>query len=253
MSGGARDIAIFAAMAWECRPVLRGLRQVQRERLGPFPAWRAEAEGRRVIVVRTGIGIERAREAAELVLRDGSYDLFLSTGCAGGLRDGTAAGDLVVASDAVHECGAEPIAAEPGWSGRALAIAGKVGLVARQGPVLCVDRALTTRSAKAAAAARGMIAVEMEGTAIAAAADSAGISYLSVRVILDDADTELIDGGFIDNASGRMKPLALVRYLAGRPSAVAGMLAMHPLMRTAERNLERFFRAWFISFPPIPM
>ena len=49
-------VAIFAALRWECRPVLRHLREVRRDRLGHFPAWAGRARHGEAVLVQTGIG-----------------------------------------------------------------------------------------------------------------------------------------------------------------------------------------------------
>ena len=114
------------------------------------------------------------------------------------------------------------------------------------GPVLCSPHVLATVAEKRVAAARGSIAVEMEGAPIAASAAQAGIPFVSVRAILDTADTELpFVGKVIDPQNGAVKPLALATYLATYPGALPAWLAMQHMRRAAEASLDKFFGVWF--------
>ena len=58
-------VAIFAALPWECRTVLRPLREVRRTRLGAFTMWQGRASEREVWVVKTGDGDRRAATAVD--------------------------------------------------------------------------------------------------------------------------------------------------------------------------------------------
>lgn len=245
-------LVVFAAMRWECRPVLRALRQVRRDTLDGFTIWRGRSGAGPVLVMKTGIGPHLAQRAAEAVGAARNHGkgrlAFISTGCAGGLRASTLPGHVALATAAVDAREGTRFAADPHLAEGAAVDARRAGLQVHSGSVLCVDHALSTRADKRAAAAAGHIAVEMEGAAIAAVAATAGVPYLSVRTILDDADTEL--GGsapFIDAQSGAVRPLALAKHLLAHPTAVADLRAMQRLMHASEDGLEKFFRTWLAS------
>ena len=243
-----RRVAVFAAMQWECRPVLRNLRQVQRDKLGSFTVWRATSAGHEVTLVKTGIGVRLAAQAIDALLAQGEFDLIISTGCAGGLSPAAAPGDLAIATFAVCAGSGQRFATDVGFADQMTAVAEQAKLTAHRGPMLCVDDAFTTATAKRAAAALGHVAVEMEGVAIAARAAMANIPFIAVRSILDDAETEMHDGGFVDPASGQVKPLALAKYLVRRPGAIRDLLAMQKMMQAAESSLDRLFKVWFSLF-----
>jgi nucleoside phosphorylase len=239
-------IAIFAALRWECQPVLRHLQRVRRVCCGTVTTWRGHAGGREVWLVKTGIGPQRAAAAAEAVGALGRFAVFVSTGCAGALAGGLQPGDLTLASAVVAVDADGGYASDPGHHAWACRAAGRATLRAVTGPVLCSPVVLASAAAKAAAAARGPIAVEMEGAPIAAAAAAAGIPFVSVRAILDTAETELAHAGrFIEPSTGAVKPVALATYLAAHPGAVHDLLAMRRMMRAADASLDRFFGAWF--------
>lgn len=236
--------AVFAAMKWECRPVLASLSRWRRGKLGDFRIWRTADDEREVVVVQTGIGPARARAAAAAVLNDGPCASFISTGCAGGLHVELAPGDIVIADRAAFEDG-NSFLADARLRRHAERVAHAIGVRVGCGSVLCSPVALTRAAQKSAAAAGGHLAVEMEGAAIAASAATAAVPYLSVRAILDDAGTELHDGGLLIAPNGQLSPLELVRRVAREPMVVSDLLSVRATMQAAERSLRLFFRAWF--------
>lgn len=238
-------IAIFAALQWECQPILRNMRQVSRARGAHFTVWRSTASHQEVWLVKTGIGMQRAEVAARELSAANRFGLFLSTGCAGALASTLVPGDLAVATAVLGDAPAEQFDTDATQRERACRAAERAALRATLGPVLCSPQVLVTAAAKRAAAARGPVAVEMEGVPIAACAARAGIPFISVRAILDTAETELRHAGkFIDPQSGAVKPLALAGYLATHPGAVSDLLAMQRMMKAAQTSLQRFFAAW---------
>jgi adenosylhomocysteine nucleosidase len=237
-------VAIFAALHWECRPVLRHLRRVTRERYAHTTVWRGTSAAGETWLVKTGMGVHNAAGAVQAISGAARFDLALSTGCAGALAPELTTGDVVVASAIVGDDGVRFDTDAP-HSERLRRAAARAALRCRAGLVLCSREVLATAAAKRAAAARGAIAVEMEGAPIAVAAARAGSAFVSVRTILDTADTELPHvGRVIDPQHGAVKPLALARYLATHPGALPALLAIQQMRRAAEASLEWFFGAW---------
>jgi adenosylhomocysteine nucleosidase len=242
---GAERIAIFAALQWECRPVLRHLRGVTRERYVHATVWRGTAAAWEVWLVKTGMGVQNATAAVRAVSAAVRFDLLMSTGCAGALAPDLMPGDLAVASTIIGNDG-ELFETDATRRAQLRRAAERAALRSTTGPVLCSKQVLTTGAEKRAAAARGCIAVEMEGVPIAASAAQAGIAFVSVRAILDTADTELPHmGKVMDPHNGAVKPVALASYLATHPGALPALLSMQQMRRAAEAGLDRFFGAWF--------
>jgi adenosylhomocysteine nucleosidase len=240
-------IAIFAALRWECQPVLRQLRRVTRERLGDFVFWRGHTAAQEVWLVKTGIGEERAGAAANLTSRAGEFALFLNTGCAGALAPELGPGDLTVATAIIGNASAQRFETTPRSREHACRIAARAHLRATAAPVLCSPRTLATAADKRTAARQhGTVAVEMEGAPIAACAAQAGVAFASVRAILDTVDTELRHSGrFMDEQNGTLKPLALAGYLATHPTILPDLLALQRMQSAAQTSLNKFFHAWF--------
>ena len=243
-------IAIFAALQWECRAVLHPLRQVRRIGLGGFTCWQAHTPEREVWVVKTGVGVQRAAAAVDAIGDAQTFQLFVSSGCAGGLAPDLEPGDLVLATAISGDGTEHVIATGAAARARAGAAAAAAGLRWVEGPLLCSDNALLTAAAKRAAAAEGAVVVEMEGGAIAARAAAAQVPLLSVRAILDGAEHELqIPATVVNAATGGVRPLALAGYVATHPRVLAELMALQRMQRAARSSLERFFGQWLAGSP----
>lgn len=239
-------VAVFAALQWECRPVLRQLRAMQRQVVDGFAVWTGTAPGRQIDLIKTGIGMGRAAAAAATVAALGPHDVFLSTGCAGGLVPGLAPGYLTIPTRIVARATGDAYETDLATRTQLTTVAARVGLTATFGPLLCSARALRSGADKLRAGEQtGAVAVEMEGAAIAAFARQAGVPFAAVRAILDPVDSALdLSPGLVDPLSGTPRPLAVARYLATQRRALPTLFAMQRMMHAAQTSLDTFFHAW---------
>src|SRR5207237_127338 len=165
------DVAIFTALGWERRAVTEALRAV--EPAGPPRAWRGRlADGASCLLVQTGIGPARASAAAAAAPPAGA---FLACGCAGGLVDWLAAGDLVTAESVIALEGAGQPAERLPAAGAGLAVwaAGRaLGTIALR-PRLWPAAARLARRQRLAARRLGAIMAALEVEALAAPPEAA--------------------------------------------------------------------------------
>ena len=245
-------LGIFAALAWECRPILRQLRGVTVQEIGECQVWHGTTATREIWLTKTGVGNDHARRAAISVINPNSFDCVVSTGCAGALASHLTPGALVVASTVLTGKSGDRHDTHPAYQRLAEAAAERAGLVTTNGPLLCSARPIGTASAKAAAGTTtGALAVEMEGAPIGARAAEVGIPFLAVRSILDTAETELSGlTALIDRKTGGVKPVALAVRLATQPRTVPRVVALHRMRSAAERALKTFFAALFATPAP---
>jgi len=159
------------------------------------------------VVVRTGMGPERASRANQAV-RAAKPDAVAVVGVAGGLAPQVRPGDVIVASEVrtgdgtvTGRCPSAPLLA--GELRRA-------GLTVHVGPVVSVPR-LAVGTARAELAATGAIAVDMESAYLSPSA--AGRPFAVIRVIVDTAAEPL---GRIDLARRGLAGLRTLRQL-GEP------------------------------------
>jgi adenosylhomocysteine nucleosidase len=206
-------LAIVGALHEEIaaiRPCLAGAR-VQRRGGRDFVHGRLD--GHDVILVRSGIGKVAAAATAALLLDAFDARALLFTGVAGGVGAGVRVGDIVVARELLqHDMDASPLfprfevpltgrarfGADAAWTAR-LARAARTVAGARahagaaavhEGLVASGDRFVSTRAQGDAlrAALPGLLAVEMEGAAVAQVCHDFDRPFAVVRTISDRAD-----------------------------------------------------------------
>ena len=239
-------VAIFAALRWECSPILRRIRRVRKSRVAHSTLWRGQTAHREVWLIKTAVGEERAAAAAHAVCGSTSFDLVLSTGCAGALLPEMRPGDLTIATAVIGNSSGRRFETDPDHREGARTAALQAALRPFIGPLLCSPHVLATAATKRdAAATTGSVAVEMEGAAIAAFAHDAGIPFAAVRAILDSAETELpAASDLVDHHTGGVNVRNVIRYVATHPGALAQMLALRRMQSAAQTSLEHFFGAW---------
>lgn len=239
-------VAIFAALRWECTPILRRLHRVRRSQVAHSTLWCGEAANREVWLIKTAVGEQLAAAAAQAVCGSTSFDVLLSTGCAGALAPDMRPGDLTIATAVIGNSSGRRFETDPGYREGARTAAERAALHPFIGPLLCSPHVLATAAAKReAAASTGTVAVEMEGAAIAAFAHDAGMPFAAVRAILDSAETELPSAvGLVDHQTGGVHVRNLIRRLASHPGALAQMLALQRMQSAAQKSLARFFDTW---------
>jgi adenosylhomocysteine nucleosidase len=163
--------------------------------------------GRPVVMVRSGIGKVAAATTAALLLDRHAVDAVLLTGVAGGLGDGVAVGDVVVADALLqHDLDASPLFprfevpltgrsrfdTDSGLSDRLAAVAAGVAPAVHRGLVVSGDRFVSRADEGAAlrTALPDALAVEMEGAAMAQVCHDFGRPLAVCRVVSDRADDD---------------------------------------------------------------
>lgn len=127
------------------------------------------------------------------------WDLIISTGCCGALDPSLSIGDLVLAHAVLDQNSEQKISAvycpDPKWRQSIKETASRANIKIYESTLLSVDRALTDIVQKNYAWEQtGAMAVDMETSAIAAAAQKLGCPYLSLRFVVDTANEELVLG-----------------------------------------------------------
>ena len=217
-------IALVGALHEELAAVLDAMADAQAVQVAGRPFWRGRLEGRPVVAVLSRIGKVAAATTATVLVERFGVQALLFTGVAGGLAEGVAVGDVVVATELLqHDMDASPLfprhevplygrarfPADAPWAG-ALADAATqaladpaalvgVGAVAdfalhrprvHRGLVVSGDRFVATAAESEAlrAALPDALAVEMEGAAMAQVCHDYGVPFAAVRTVSDRAD-----------------------------------------------------------------
>jgi adenosylhomocysteine nucleosidase len=220
-------IGLIAAMPEECRPLLRRVAGWQACRVGRFSGYRFRLRERDCLLVRSGIGLQRAGEAARALLAEARLSLLVSFGVAGAVRDGLQIGDVVAIGSASLLDGRGrpgPFVDLARWSGPAQAAAAETLALAGGGARLVWGTALTTPGAQAVQAealAMENPLLEMETTAIAQAAAEYNVPLMGLRGVSDNPAQPLpIDPGAVLDEDYHLRAGRLIGILARRPGIV---------------------------------
>ncbi len=221
---GPEPLLICAPMRIEARAVRQGL-------------GRPGAAANPATVLRTGYGTARAAQAAQ-ELSKRSFGQLVIMGAGAGLTADLRPGDLVVGTEVgAVSCASAPLLA---------AELARAGLRAQAGPITTVDH-LVRRAERAALAAGGMLAADMESAPLAAAAGGRPLAV--IRAVSDTPDRPLagiVSGGLAALRSLRAAVPVVERWaaacgtrqvlLAGPRSFCAGV---ERAIEIVERALER--------------
>lgn len=221
-------LAIVSAMHEELRAFLQVMPDEAPERVAGRDFWIGHLDGHEVVAVLSGLGKVAAATTATLLMTRFGVDRIVFTGVAGGLGDGVAVGDVVVATDLLqHDMDVSPLfpryevplygrsrfAADAALSDAVAGAAQQVltdavagvsemlprahldafGIAAPQvhrGLIVSGDRFVSRREESEAlrAALPDALAVEMEGAALAQVCHDFGRPFAVVRTVSDRAD-----------------------------------------------------------------
>ena len=231
--------AILSALAQEQSGLLASLEQAQRSQHAGRTFTSGVLHGQPVVLALSGIGKVAAATTATALLERFGAKRIVFTGVAGGVGDGVNVGDVVVAHSYVqHDMDASPLFARwlvPGYANACLPCDGALTALLsgaasaylqslssqfdsknnpprlHQGLMASGDRFVNCPEVSSAlrapllAAGHDVLAVEMEGAAVAQVCLDYGVAFAAMRTISDRADaTAHVDfAQFIDTVASR--------------------------------------------------
>jgi adenosylhomocysteine nucleosidase len=237
-------IVVTFAMASEFAP-WRSMRGFQRKTLASAETFVASVSGAEVTAVVTGIGRDRAGNAAAAVLRNVASQVHacISTGLAGALRPEWKIGDVVVARKVFanlknranamgdRNCSSELIAAAEALGAKTV------------GSFLTSDQAVSKAELKRELAARADV-VEMESFDVVTTANTYGIPAVAIRAISDAADEDLpLDMNRIF-ANGQVSTARVLGEVARHPGAIPGLVRLGQNSKKAAETLAAFLDSY---------
>ncbi|MDX1691717.1 MAG: 5'-methylthioadenosine/adenosylhomocysteine nucleosidase [Acidimicrobiia bacterium] len=226
-------IGVLGAMDQEVALVTDLLDDRDDHTIGPRWAATGRIGGREVLVTTSGFGKVAAASTVTVMIERYGVAAVLFTGVAGGVGAGVEIGDVVVAHElAQHDFDASPIfprftiptlgtdriAADPAIADALAEGARAAGRAVHRGLVASGDRFVDDAAETAALrdALPGLLAVEMEGAAVAQVCTEIGVPFGVVRTISDHADADAAPD-FLAFVEGVAAPLSA--------AIVAGALA----------------------------
>jgi adenosylhomocysteine nucleosidase len=210
------DIGLVAALPIEVGPLLDGFTRVRTYSAGRLKIVEGRCGGRIVAAVIAGPGRKAARRGAELLLAGHRPAWVLSVGFGGALDPSLERNDIVFATEVVD------------LDGLRLAIDltppsdDTPERRITSGRILTVDGIVRTALEKADLRQRfGADVVDMETSAVAEVCSTRGIRFLSIRVISDEARTDLpVEVLSVLGATGSYRVGAALGAIWRRPSSL---------------------------------
>ncbi len=236
------DPCIVFALPRESMAFRREFRPQQRFSGAPCWARFCGPDWLTVLVLHAGMGKRRIARAGEWLLSEPVFGnlpyrpkLVLMAGYAGGLRDGLAVGDVILATEIVDDAGTVwPTT----WPERPLQ--GEWRPPLHHGRLLTVDQFICTPDEKRALGLRhDALAVDMESAVLARLCAARSVPFGCVRVLSDDADTPLSPQLARLFAGERLSPLRVMLALLRRPVLVAEFWKLARHTRLASEHLSQ--------------
>lgn len=239
-------IGLVAAMPEECRPLLRRVTGFRNAGIGRFRAWSFSAGSHDIRLIRSGMGVRHAAEAAAALVAAHRPDLLISFGFGGAVRQGLATGDLVLATGLFRlEAGRLTRLEEPDrdFTDRAIRALETQGVSGtfhpHRGEFITTDR-IENKGELAGLLPpdMGNPLLEMESGAVAWVASGARVPFMAIRAISDNAGEEL-DFSIADFTDRELNVsiLRVLAVLAGKPRILPQLLRLSRNSRLAGRNL----------------
>jgi nucleoside phosphorylase len=250
MSQGKAQWFIAAAVEQEIqgiREVIHGQPElsVRKKR-----AWSGEWRGNPLLLVRTGVGPEKAREVLASILEVHRCRGIVSTGYAGGLREGYKLGDIVVPAEVQSIPPLPEIRLRPDPRLREAVLE-----AARSGPwEVHTGRMLTTNRVIASSDEKKRLgraydagSVEMESAVVAELAANRSVPFVAIRVVLDEASFSLPDHLEVFGWWQKRQFSKLVPFLARHPHLFIELLRLRQRSRKASLRLNRLFGGYVLD------
>lgn len=235
-----KKIAIVAAMEQEAQAICPA---PQRESGKKFQILSGSLKNNSFKCIISGIGVERATEAAERLCAE-KPDLILSIGVSGGLSVGLEAGNLVAATS-IHS----DIADLDSWfendddakmRSELIPSCGDIQcgkLITAAGPVLTPEDKLFMHERT------GALAVDMESIAVAQAAKKAGIPFGCIRAVSDDSKRGIpLESLAGVDKSGKTQLGPILKAIMKRPSLIFELIPMGRDYSKALKALAMIFK-----------
>ena len=223
-STGALRVAVLAPMRHELRPLVRPL-SLRKSGRGADTSFSGAVGRVEIVAAITRMGTAAAARAAERVLDSGAIDHLVVVGIAGGIGASARIGDLVVPELVIDlSTGAQHRPA-------------RLGDAAPRGTLATSDGLIVDRDVFARLEERGVIAIDMETSAIAAVCQRRGCPWSVFRAISDRAGDPEIDSAVFALATpdGGPNLPAIARFVLTRPWRLPKLARLGRDMQIATR------------------
>ncbi len=215
-------LTITAALPWEA----------QAARAGQAIAGRG-----RVRILTTGVGPDRARDAADEAIERHQLNHVISIGVAGGLTNTLRRPSITLPTSIIRQTDGATFQPDDQLRKQAIRLLNKADIFWQSVTSITTPDILFTRPEKKAAADSGAEIVQMEDAEWAEACAEADIPFVSVRVVMDALDDDIPN----EVVQWRGKPSALDIAVGAfrRPRLLPELISLGLQRQSAMQELER--------------
>ena len=228
------DVGIVAALPIEVAPLVLRMVDVRKYASKGQTILEGHLAGKLVAIVQTGPGRARAQRGAERLIDGHRPRWVVSAGFAGSLNPEVARNAVLVPTEVANVEGRR---FAPDWP----AGVDPPPLVERRGRLLTVDEVVLKAAQKATLRLdHGADLVDMETSAVAAFCGERSVPFVSVRVVSDDATTDLpTEILSIMGETGSYRIGAAIGAIWKRPSSLKDLLALREQATEAADRLAK--------------
>ena len=232
-----KRIAIIGAIKDEIAGIKNQMRIDDAIRWQSGNAFIGEWKGADIVLVRSGMGCNCAKDALWEVARTYELDRVISIGYAGALDPALDVGDLVVPDKVVY------FETQKSYSLGENTLTYIPEVI--RGTLLTVDEVVATPLEKKALREKySAVAVDMETFALAEEAQTRNLPFISVRCITDTSEQELIDCSHLVAKDGDVSKLKAGWHILTHPGDLKGMIDLGKHAKMATAKLTLFVSQW---------
>ena len=241
-----KSIALLAAVSEEIAGIKKAMHIFDRTRLNKGETWTGSWREKNIMLVRTGVGRQKAKQATAQLIEKFYPEAIISIGYAGALNAELKVGDLLIANcilDGQNDSFAFKVgdSVNSEWLDLAKSISLSEELKIKAGKLITVNSVIHTPEGKQDLEKKfGADAVEMETIEIAMLAREKKIPFLSVRGISDEVDHELIDSSSFLGIDGEISKLRAGWYVLTHPKSLKNAISLRSHAQIATQNLTDF-------------
>ncbi len=215
-------LTITAALPWESKAARAG---------------QAIAGRGRVRIITTGVGPDRARDAAEEEFERHEPTQVISIGVAGGLTNNLRRPSITIPTSVIRQGDSAEFKPDDDLRKQVVRLLNQADIFWQSVTSITTPKILFTRPEKQEAAETGAEIVQMEDAEWAEACEQAGIPFLSIRVVMDALDDDIPN----EVVQWRGKPSALDIAVGAirRPGLLPELLSLGIQRQSAIQELER--------------
>ncbi len=247
------SICILGAVKEEIAGIKGRMKIDERLRFGKADIWRGIWEGKRITLVRTGVGKKRAKDVLTQVLNHFPITMVISIGYAGGTHPDLKTGNLLIADRVLDT----PKDGNPPEVITVTAtLAEKAASLQKsdehdfkytlfKGCLLTVEQVIHRPEDKKALGEKySALALDMETSELAKIAAKRDVPFLSVRAISDTVEEELVDVSSFVEPDGEISKLKAGWYVLTHPASLRKFIALKDIAQQATKNLTEFLIAF---------